>query len=230
VILKTCFLLQKRELYITSNVKVHIAVVLTTLPLTVQEYFVDEKYAYIQFKIIKPFVVAVIKIISEEIDTMAKKYKIYLDVCCLNRPFDDQTQPRIRLESEAILEIISRCRTGEWELLNSTALESEVARTPDISRREQVQEVLSIAQQKILVNAETSKRAIDITKFGIKNFDALHIACAEDNADVFLTTDNRLLSKALSYSNDLNIVVANPMVWWAEATDNLLEGEEDDPN
>ena len=28
---------------------------------------------------------------------------IYLDVCCLNRPFDDQTQERIRLESEAVL-------------------------------------------------------------------------------------------------------------------------------
>jgi predicted nucleic acid-binding protein len=161
---------------------------------------------------------------------MAKKYKIYLDVCCLNRPFDDQTQSRIRLEAEAVLEIISRCRTGEWELLTSTALESEIARTPDFSRREQVQEALAIAQQKILVNSEIFKRAIDLTNYNIKNFDALHIACAEGNADVFLTTDNRLLSKALSYRNNLNVVVANPMVWWAEVTNNLLEGEENDPN
>jgi hypothetical protein len=29
--------------------------------------------------------------------------RIYLDACCLNRPFDDQTQERIRLESEAVL-------------------------------------------------------------------------------------------------------------------------------
>ena len=161
---------------------------------------------------------------------MAKKYKIYLDVCCLNRPFDDQTQPRIRLETEAILEIISRCRTGEWELLSSTALESEIARTPDLNRREQVQEALGTAQQKILVTNEISRRAIDLTNFNIKNFDALHIACAEGNADVFLTTDNRLLSKALSYRSNLNVVVANPMVWWAEVTTNLLEGEENDPN
>lgn len=34
--------------------------------------------------------------------------KIYLDTCCLNRPFDDQTQERIRLESEAVLAILSR--------------------------------------------------------------------------------------------------------------------------
>jgi hypothetical protein len=26
--------------------------------------------------------------------------RIYLDVCCLNRPFDDQTQARIHLEAE----------------------------------------------------------------------------------------------------------------------------------
>ncbi len=161
---------------------------------------------------------------------MPNKYKIYLDVCCLNRPFDDQTQPRIRLETSSILEIVSRCRTGEWELLSSTALESEIARTPDLTRREQVQEALAIAQHKILVTKEISRRAIDLTNFNIKNLDALHIACAEGNADVFLTTDNRLLSKALSYRNNLNVIVANPMVWWAEVTTNLLEGEENDPN
>ena len=35
--------------------------------------------------------------------------RIYLDVCCLNRPFDDQSQPRIRLESETILIILAQC-------------------------------------------------------------------------------------------------------------------------
>lgn len=161
---------------------------------------------------------------------MAKKYTIYLDVCCLNRPFDDQTQLRIRLEAEAVLEIISRCRALVWELLSSTTLESEIGRTPDVSRRDQVQESLAIAQQKILVDAEITKRAIDLRDFNIRNFDALHIACAEGYADVFLTTDNRLLSKALSYSNDLDVVVTNPIGWLAEVTDNLLEEEEDDSN
>ncbi|MGK7919936.1 MAG: hypothetical protein AB4080_08000 [Trichodesmium sp.] len=44
---------------------------------------------------------------------MTKSYLIYLDVCCLNRPFDNQTQPRIKLETQAILEIISYCQSGE---------------------------------------------------------------------------------------------------------------------
>ncbi len=34
--------------------------------------------------------------------------KIYLDNCCYNRPFDDQTQERIHLESEAILAMLRR--------------------------------------------------------------------------------------------------------------------------
>jgi hypothetical protein len=39
---------------------------------------------------------------------MAKSYLIYLDVCCLNRPFDDWTQERIRLEGQTILDIFKR--------------------------------------------------------------------------------------------------------------------------
>jgi len=45
---------------------------------------------------------------------------IYLDACCLNRPFDDQSQPRVHLESEAVLIILARLKTREWEWLGST--------------------------------------------------------------------------------------------------------------
>lgn len=91
-------------------------------------------------------------------------------------------------------------------------------------------EALAIAQHQILVTEEISRRAIELTNFNIKNFDALHIACAEGNADIFLTTDNRLLSRALNYKNNLNIIVANPMIWLAEVTTNLVEGGENDPD
>jgi len=38
---------------------------------------------------------------------------VYLDVCCLNRPFDDQTQDRIHLESEAVLLILKHIENEE---------------------------------------------------------------------------------------------------------------------
>jgi hypothetical protein len=40
--------------------------------------------------------------------------KIYLDVCCLNRPLDDQVQERIRRETAAIMHILSYFATGQW--------------------------------------------------------------------------------------------------------------------
>ena len=42
---------------------------------------------------------------------------VYLDACCLNRPFDDQAQPRVHLESEAVLIILVCFKQREWEWL-----------------------------------------------------------------------------------------------------------------
>ena len=48
--------------------------------------------------------------------------RIYLDVCCLNRPFDDQRQDRIHLESEAVLTILKHIESGKWKLISSDAI------------------------------------------------------------------------------------------------------------
>jgi hypothetical protein len=53
--------------------------------------------------------------------------RIYLDVCCLNRPFDDQSQDRIRLETEAVIIIISRMVSDEWEWLGSGSDDLQIA-------------------------------------------------------------------------------------------------------
>lgn len=139
------------------------------------------------------------------------QYVIYLDVCCLNRPYDDWNQPRIRLEAEAVLAIIERCQSRDWRLVNSTALESEIAQTPNPTRVAQVMESLSIAQNKILVTETITQKAIDLTSLSFKFYDALHLVCAEAaKADVLLTTDDRLRRKALTCRDNLKIQVANP--------------------
>jgi hypothetical protein len=43
--------------------------------------------------------------------------RVYLDNCCLNRPFDDQRQMRVRLEAEATLCIQEHIRRGVLELV-----------------------------------------------------------------------------------------------------------------
>jgi hypothetical protein len=61
--------------------------------------------------------------------------KIYLDVCCLNRPFDDQTQDRVHLEAEAILSILNHSRTAGWSLIGSDAIDYEISKMPDNDKR-----------------------------------------------------------------------------------------------
>ncbi|NEP45114.1 MAG: type II toxin-antitoxin system VapC family toxin [Okeania sp. SIO2H7] len=147
-----------------------------------------------------------------------KNYKIYLDVCCLNRPFDEQKQSRIRIETEAIIEIVTRFESGDWELIGSTVLESEIEQTRSPTRKEQLRESLLMAKTKILVTQEITTRAIELSGLGFKPYDALHLACAENNADVFLTTDDRLLAKALTYRDNLRVAVYNPIMWFVEVT------------
>lgn len=43
--------------------------------------------------------------------------RVYLDNCTFNRPFDDQTQIRIKLETEAKLYIQEKIRDGTLELV-----------------------------------------------------------------------------------------------------------------
>lgn len=156
---------------------------------------------------------------------MAKPYRIYMDVCCLNRPFDDQTQQRIRLEAEAVATILEHCQTDAWLLVASTALESEIAQTPEAIRRQQVMDLLATAKINIKVTLETIQRAGDLQELGFQPFDALHIACAEAaNVDAFLTTDDRLLRRASTHIDQLNVQVQNPLTWLM-ATTTDLEGE-----
>ena len=51
--------------------------------------------------------------------------RIYLDNCCFNRPFYDQSQIRIRLESEAKLKIQDDILEGKLKLVWSYILDAE---------------------------------------------------------------------------------------------------------
>ncbi len=55
---------------------------------------------------------------------------IYLDMCCFNRPYDDQSQARIRLETEAKLLIQENIRQGKCRLAWSAILDFECSKNP----------------------------------------------------------------------------------------------------
>lgn len=148
-------------------------------------------------------------------------FLIYLDVCCLNRPFDNQAQERVRLESEAVLLILTRCQNREWQMLGSEAIDAEIAQTPNAERTEQLKILASIAVTRALVSEKVEERVLELVQQGFKAFDALHIACAEaGNANILLTTDDRLLRKAASKRSVLQVRLQNPILWLLEVTTN----------
>jgi hypothetical protein len=55
---------------------------------------------------------------------------IYLDMCCFNRPFDDQSQARIRFETEAKLLLQQHVREGGLSLVWSYILDYENSLNP----------------------------------------------------------------------------------------------------
>lgn len=136
---------------------------------------------------------------------------IYLDNCCYNRPFDDQMQERIHLESEAILTILQRGQTGIYRIVGSSILELEMERMHDMVRRYKVKELYKIVSMSVGYTEEVKKRSQEIMKMSkIRTFDSLHIASAERaKADVMLTTDDKLEKMAERLM--LNVRVMNPL-------------------
>jgi hypothetical protein len=66
--------------------------------------------------------------------------KIYLDICCFNRPFDDQSQLRIKLESEAKLKIQTDIQAGNFDLVWSYIFEGENEANPFEERKRAIRE------------------------------------------------------------------------------------------
>ena len=123
--------------------------------------------------------------------------KVYLDNCCFNRPYDDQSHLRIRLEAEAKLKIQEEIRNGSFDLTWSYILDYENGKNPFRERREQISKWRSYAVEEVVENEDVLHVAAMLLERGIKKIDALHIACAiQAGAEYFLTTDDGILKKA----------------------------------
>jgi predicted nucleic acid-binding protein len=143
--------------------------------------------------------------------------KVYLDACCLNRPFDDQSQPRVRLEAEAIALILEKLHQGEWEWIGSEILLHEVGQNPDLENRQRALSFASLAQQVVEITEKILRRAEELEETGFDSYDAIHLSSAEyGKADVFLTTDDRILKVAARKKSLFSFTVDNPVKWLEE--------------
>jgi predicted nucleic acid-binding protein len=139
---------------------------------------------------------------------------VYLDVCCLNRPFDDWTQERVRLEGDSVLTILERVRMGEWQLISSEAIAVELEKMRNLEKKTSILSLLALATQMQEINSTVEERSQQLEEFGFGLFDSFHLACAEAaGADIFLSTDDRLLKTARRYASQLKVAISNPVVW-----------------
>ena len=136
--------------------------------------------------------------------------RIYLDCCSLQRPFDDKSQPRIAVESEAVLVILALCESGRLNLISSDALLFEISRIPDQDRRDDALAILKIAQETLELIPEVETLAGGLEASGLKPLDALHLAFASaSKVDYFCTCDDKFLKKTKSFDK-LNTRVVPP--------------------
>ena len=123
--------------------------------------------------------------------------RLYLDNCLFNRPYDDQSDILIRLETEAKLQIQQIIRDGQHPLIWSYILDYENARNPYGDRSTQIGAWRRYAEIDVTESFELLQRAKAFNQLGLKKMDALHLACAvAAEADAFLTTDKGILKKA----------------------------------
>ena len=138
--------------------------------------------------------------------------RIYLDNCCFNRPFDKQEDIKVHLETEAKLNVQAEIKAGKFNLVWSYILDYENSFNPFEERRNVIFEWRIYVVEDIVENENVLKNAHELHKLGVKNKDALHVACAvEGNCSYFLTTDKFVLKKASQIYEKLNINVINPI-------------------
>ena len=141
-----------------------------------------------------------------------KLMRLYLDACCLNRPFDDQTQDRIRIEAESVIVLLRYSASGKIKLIGSDVLKLEISKTPDPVRRYQLVTLSAYIAKYIQLNDEIISLAHDLNRAGFGSFDSLHIASAElSNVDVFVTTDDKIHKLYRKRSGLLKIRIENPV-------------------
>ena len=136
--------------------------------------------------------------------------KIYLDTNIYNRPFDDQSQVRIRLETIAIFSILQVIKDREFSLLWSFMIDYENSLNPYDDIRQEIEMVSAIANETIAPDESIVEKAKEFEAAGIKPRDALHIACAlKGGAEYFLTCDDKLIKR--SHELKINLKITSPL-------------------
>ena len=135
------------------------------------------------------------------------RIKVYLDNCCFNRPYDNQNNLLVFLETEAKLFIQDLILSEKLILIWSFVLDYENNANPFDERKRSIAAWKKLSTIDCNLCDEIADIAYDLLKTGLRQKDASHIACARyAGADFFITTDKKILNKPVQ---DINLI--NPI-------------------
>ncbi|MDR1897311.1 MAG: PIN domain-containing protein [Prevotellaceae bacterium] len=124
-----------------------------------------------------------------------------------NRPYDNQTQLGIYLETLAKLHIQGLVTENRIELVWSFILKFENSRNIFSGKRNAIAQWEKSSSFFVEMSEDIRAVAKEIMATGVKEADAAHVACAiAGNCDYFITADKRLLKY-----RDKRIVICNPV-------------------
>ncbi len=147
-----------------------------------------------RFCLTSPLSYATVLPMSESDQPSAKI--VYLDVCALCRPFDDQQQGRIRLETSAVELILAHIRQTDLTLIVSPVHHLEIEATADMEERKQLLLLLNREGTHLDFDLPAVRtRAEQWTAQGLGAADAAHVTFAEAAGADFVTVDDRLLKQ-----------------------------------
>jgi hypothetical protein len=137
--------------------------------------------------------------------------KIYLDLCCLKRAFDDQRQERVRREAAAITDIVAQAELGRCAFVHSPALLVENDANPREDRRLATALWINGASIHVPHSEPIAARSRELLALGFGVLDSLHLANAEAaGARWLVTCDDSLPDLARRHAGRLGVGVVNP--------------------
>lgn len=137
------------------------------------------------------------------------KIIVYLDNCCFNRPYDDQSHLSIYLETQAKLAIQELIKDEEIFLIWSFILDYENKQNPDQTIRNEIFSWRKNTTSIVRKNNFIVEKAKQLCLLGLGKKDALHLSSAlESKCDYFITVDKGILRKAKQIDN---IYVCSPI-------------------
>lgn len=141
---------------------------------------------------------------------------LYLDVCALCRPYDDQAYTRIHLETTAVKMILREVERNVYNLVYSPVHEVEIsAISDDVEREDLLYLIGKIAVRMEEAGFYTKKRAEVLVDKGFGVADAAHLAYAEKADAYFISCDDRLIKRCFQ-SSCLKIWAGSPMMFCEE--------------